>query len=748
MKKQYLMWAAVLFCLIIGFMGCPNVVNDSHGNQDTNANDDSDDNLNSSPPGAVTYSGITTDGDSYELAITEKTALYAAATGDSYVLTVILSSGGVKKSQGTVQSVENSLVLKPSNSSGTFTVTVTVNAVTSISISGTITWEDNTTASAPTFRADKTELIAAIAEANAAKAGVVVSTAAGNVPAGVKWVTQEALTAFNTAIGAAETAAVSVSATAAAVNAAVTALQTAITAFNAAKQNGTGTGTLADKTALNTKISAAKTAKAGVSVAENATQLVPGTVWVTGGAMTALNTAISTAEAAAVNVSVDAAAVSAAVTALQTAIETFTAAKQTVTVTKTALNTKISEANTAKTGVTVAASATGLAAGTVWVTSQTMTVFETAISTAQTVYAATGVTQAAVSTAVSTLQAAIETFTAAKQTAGDTSVPGGPPGPGTTITLTNIPAGVTGNVAVVLATDPQTLVAGGLGAISDGSVTVQLKVFNNEGDPFDVSTLSGGAPWTYDDGGSYLIMIAWGSNYRFGAYSSEAISLPANRIIDAANFINNGPSGPQTGGITGSLAITGISSDVTVTEMYMNAYTTGQGSGSTYQILLNPADFSGGSPVNFEIPLYAEDSDLVGQTVHLHIFLYFSDKTSWSLDFNNSGNGWVVSSTAAAISVGALTASIPATKIVTVTGTINPPAGKTIDNIYVQIAGYGSEGTSSWKIRMPADCTSGTSWVSVYTTDGESYSKSMGNWSGATPYNLGTIDLTEADKNS
>jgi hypothetical protein len=90
----------------------------------------------------VTYTGVA-GGTNYTLKITENTGRYAAQSGDDYELTA-----GSKKSAGTVNNVNGSvLTLKPSNSSITFTATVSGSSLTALN--GTLTWTDNTTATAP-----------------------------------------------------------------------------------------------------------------------------------------------------------------------------------------------------------------------------------------------------------------------------------------------------------------------------------------------------------------------------------------------------------------------------------------------------------------------------------------------------------------------------------------------------------------------------------------------------------------------
>jgi hypothetical protein len=94
----------------------------------------------------LTYTG-TASGTKYTLKITESGAR-AAKTGDGYELT-----NGSKTSAGTISNITGSggnytYTFKPSNSATTYTVTVTQNNGIN-GMSGTITWTDNTTNSAP-----------------------------------------------------------------------------------------------------------------------------------------------------------------------------------------------------------------------------------------------------------------------------------------------------------------------------------------------------------------------------------------------------------------------------------------------------------------------------------------------------------------------------------------------------------------------------------------------------------------------
>jgi len=92
-------------------------------------------------PQTQTYTGMA-DGQLYTLKITENTARYTAQSGDDYELTA-----GEKTSRGEVLSGGSNLTLKPTNSSNTFTVTISGSNLTKMN--GQITWTDLTVSAAP-----------------------------------------------------------------------------------------------------------------------------------------------------------------------------------------------------------------------------------------------------------------------------------------------------------------------------------------------------------------------------------------------------------------------------------------------------------------------------------------------------------------------------------------------------------------------------------------------------------------------
>jgi hypothetical protein len=273
-----------------------------------------------------------------------------------------------------------------------------------------------------TGTANKTALSAAIAAANAAKTGVVVNTDAANVAAGTTWVTQTALDALNTAIGAAETVSTNAEATQEQADGATSDLTAATTVFTNAKQTGTKTETgAANKTALSAAIAEANAAKTGVVVNTDAANVAAGTTWVTQAVLDALNAAIGAAETVSANAEATQVQADGAASDLTAATATFANAKQAGTKTeteaanKTALSAAIAAANAAKTGIVVNTDAANVPAGTTWVTQAVLDALNAAITTAEGVSENAEATQAQVDGAASDLTAAAATFANAKQ---------------------------------------------------------------------------------------------------------------------------------------------------------------------------------------------------------------------------------------------------------------------------------------------------------------------------------------------
>ena len=248
----------------------------------------------------------------------------------------------------------------------------------------------------------------AISAANAAIAEVEVSADGSNVNSLQQWVTQTVMTALNTAITAAETARTG-STTQAQVDSAVTALNTAVTTFNGEKKAGTQGGGALNYTALDTSISAANTAKAGVEISEDGEDVAATVEWVTQADMDALNAAITAAQTAKTSATTQA-QVDSAVTTLNAAVETFNDAKAygELSVTQTLLDALIGEANTLKGTAVVSVNGSDVLPSDDWVTQAQMTALENAITAA-------GNPGSDLAAAYGALNTAMSDFTTAKQ---------------------------------------------------------------------------------------------------------------------------------------------------------------------------------------------------------------------------------------------------------------------------------------------------------------------------------------------
>ena len=360
----------------------------------------------------------------------------------NHAITLTLPAGTDVRALTPVITVSAKATVSPaSGTSRDFTAAVTY----------TVTAEDGSvqeytvtvTVSPDSQAADRTALNTAITTANAAKAGIAVDTAAGNVLTGSQWVTWAAMDALNTAITAANTVVQDTAATQEQVDAAVTALNTATTTFNAAKQAGTKPA--ADKTALNTAITTANAAKNGIAVNTAAENVQAGTRWVTQGVMDTFDAAIAAAETVSQSAAATQAEVDAATPTLEAAVAAFNAAKQEGTkpgpADRTDLNTAIATANAAKNGIVVNTDAANVLVGSKWVIQAAMDAFNAAIAAANTVSQNAGATQAEVNLAEAALNEAITVFNDAKQD-------GTKPGPAEDKTALN--------TAIATATDART----------------------------------------------------------------------------------------------------------------------------------------------------------------------------------------------------------------------------------------------------------------------------------------------------
>jgi len=329
-----------------------------------------------------------------------------------------------KRGETNIGTNSNIYTIQIADVGSTITVTVTRAGYSGSVVSNptaTITGLDNTV-----------DLSVIITEAEEVKTQAKVDTAAGNVALNAYWVTQEVMTAFESAINTAIAALSSSSASQ--LDAAKTALQSAIITFKSAWQTGTKTSfTAEEKTAL---ITDAKADKQGVKTAASGDDVSPLEYWVSESVLNELNAAITALENASGQSAIDSAYL-----ALTNAINTFNATKKQGTKPdRTALNSAITAANTAKNSARVAANKNEVPVGLPWATSAQVEALRTAIESATAVVNNTNATKNGVDTAVSTLNAAITTFNAAVTSNG----------PGTFVAPTVTSVGVTPATATII----------------------------------------------------------------------------------------------------------------------------------------------------------------------------------------------------------------------------------------------------------------------------------------------------------
>jgi carbon monoxide dehydrogenase subunit G len=320
----------------------------------------------------------------------------------------------------------------------------------------------------------------------------------------------------------------------------------------------------------------------------------------------------------------------------------------------------------------------------------------------------------------------------------------------TSLTLTNLPATITGEVAVGLSAGNRGLDAIGPGTVSGGSVTVTLYHYTgDDDDPY-------GDPWT-GNGGSYQIILMYGEDYVSMYYSPEMMSLPNDGIIDteASGFVFDGPTGSPVGHITGSLTISNIP-NIPINRIYLHALQYDPADWNSWQITLkNKSPTSGTLTQNFDIPLYNKDSSGSFSTTQKVFFagsIEFSDGTHWELYFDNNASGWSVPAHNATTALDpSLSGAMPATQVVTGTANITIE-GATVQwaEVGIRIAGDGfwMEGMydGTWKIRVLASST-GTFMVRAEDTAGNRYrNETAGSWAGAVSDNTVNFVLKEADK--
>ena len=250
---------------------------------------------------------------------------------------------------------------------------------------------------------DTSALAAKIAEAENAKAAVVVDTAAANVATGMMWVTQQEMTVFETAITAAKTVRDTAINQTVVTNAVTTLTNATNTFINNRKAGAKNSGFSAQD--LAALVETAKAIKVNVTVSANGNDVGPADSWVSQGALNTLNTAIANAESAS-GPNIDS-----QYTALVTAISSFNAAKSTgIVPDKSALMESLQNLISASENIVEAASAAQAPLGSQWATPAQWAALNAARSSALAVYGNANASQVMVTEANSNLSSAIMTF--------------------------------------------------------------------------------------------------------------------------------------------------------------------------------------------------------------------------------------------------------------------------------------------------------------------------------------------------
>jgi len=166
----------------------------------------------------------------------------------------------------------------------------------------------------------------------------------------------------------------------------------------------------ADKTALQTAITAANNKKAGVEISVNGTELPPAKTWVTSIVMKTFEDAIEAAEKVEENAKATQSQVNKAVEDLNAAIAAFQPAPGTFLVNYGDLESAISAANLKKTGVVTSANGIDIDDDKNWVTAAVLKTFEDAIEAAEEVLDDDDAEQTEIDEALGILNDAITAF--------------------------------------------------------------------------------------------------------------------------------------------------------------------------------------------------------------------------------------------------------------------------------------------------------------------------------------------------
>nr|WP_241407676.1 hypothetical protein [Clostridium beijerinckii] len=302
-----------------------------------------------------------------------------------------------------------------SSSSGTNSTTSTSDTTTTIpSMTSNENSSHHSSSSSSNTILDKLPITNAIAEANAAKLGVVISADGSDVVKTSNWVNQEVSNALEAAIEAATNAKNNVT-TKQEVNNVVKALNLAISTYRSAKAFGTKVEHI-DTTSIDNAVANANAAKSGVSISVDGSDVVTTSKWVTQEVNDALESAIEGATDAKNNVTTEE-EVNQAVEALNSAILTYRNAKASGTkvehIDTTSIDNAVANANAAKSGVSISVDGSDVVTTSKWVTQEVNDALESAIESA-TDAKNNITTEEEVNQAVEALNSAISTYKNAK----------------------------------------------------------------------------------------------------------------------------------------------------------------------------------------------------------------------------------------------------------------------------------------------------------------------------------------------
>jgi hypothetical protein len=576
-------------------------------------------------------------------------------------------------------------------------------------------------------------LTAEIAKAKAAKLGVAVDTAAGNVPSATKWVTQGVLDTFEAAIAAAEAKLTETAQ--GTIDTAVGTLTGAINTFNTAKTSGSKTSgySMEQLTAL---IDAATTLNSSVTAAVNGDSIAPDAWWVAETHKTALGTAIATAKA----ITAAGTPLDNAYTALAGAIDTLNSNKAQGTSTasvKTTLLAAITAADGAKAGVLVAAAAATVPSGSKWATAAQWAPFNAAYNAAVTALGSPNIAKPAVEAATAALTGATATFSSAVSGNGTgTFLPRSIKVTGVNLTVVPPEGDYYLGIVVTTAGSAESIVAAGASGklVHGGESTIAL---------YETTTISQPSTTRWQGtAGTYYLMVGIydkdpltitdfeAEQPAIGGYASVTFTGDAAATLAGSAIDFSGENKTYLGSIAGTVTLTNVPASG-IRYVYISAYESSQsGWSSSTGGLVNK---SGG----FSIPLYNGNGFSESKNITFQLYVEFTDGSYFTINLPQTKiiNGSSFN-TATSINVGNLgTASLASIKLSgTVTATLDGQTPQRIDILLFTGTdtnlGYASvypvsPGSNSWVARIASLSTPTTVKFTVLT-------KNTGDWVGET----------------